>query len=194
MHLDVFTFDLLHGLLLICVMLPILVKLREAGSYIIDEQLRQFFIRLDNEAKELAMVVVDDIAKFFLEWERFEVFPSEVLRLKDEDTILQLIDLLRFTRYELIVLAQHAAEYHDVVFIEAESKVVRDFLRHFDIEYSPDAKLSVVSLNGVQKVVFGREPPEEVNVLRATFARACVDARYRYDLTLLTECPFALPY
>ena len=62
MNLDVLSFDLLHGLLLVDMVLPVLVELREACAYIINKQLRQFFVRLNYKAKELAMVVIDYVA------------------------------------------------------------------------------------------------------------------------------------
>jgi len=43
-------------------MLPVLVELREACTHIVHKKLRQFFVGLDDETEEFAMVVVDDIA------------------------------------------------------------------------------------------------------------------------------------
>jgi hypothetical protein len=57
-----FSLDLLDLVLLIGIMFPILVKLREARSHIVNEQLRQLFIRLNDETEKLSMIVVNDLA------------------------------------------------------------------------------------------------------------------------------------
>lgn len=147
MHLNVFSFDLLHGCFLVDMVLPVLIELRKTCSYIVDKELRQLLVRLYHEAEELPVVVVDHISKLFLERKRFEVFPGEVLGLEDEDSILELVDFLRLTRNELFVFLKHATQNHYVLWVKTEREVVCDFLRHFDIKNGPDAQLRVVSLN-----------------------------------------------
>ena len=56
-------------------LLPVLVELRERGADIVDEQLGEFFVRLDDEAEKFAVVVVYNISKFFLKWKRLEFLP-----------------------------------------------------------------------------------------------------------------------
>lgn len=62
LNLDVLAFDALNLLFLLGFVLPVLVELREARPDIVDEQLREFFVSLDYEAKELPVVVVDHLA------------------------------------------------------------------------------------------------------------------------------------
>ena len=138
------------------------------------------------------MVIVDDVAELLFEREWFEVFPGKVLRLEHVNTVLELVDFLRFTRHKLLVFAHHASENHYIVLVEAESKVIGDLLRHFNIKNRPNAKLGVVALDRIQEVVFRGDAAEKVDVLRATFTGACIDTRYRNDLALFTESPFAL--
>ena len=127
------TFNLLHGLLLVDMVLPILIELRETTSHIVDEELWQLFVRFNDEAEEFAMVVIDDIAKLLLEREWLQVFPCEVFGLEDEDTILQLIDLLRLPRHKLLILLQHASQDHYIVRVEAKGEIICDPLRHLHI-------------------------------------------------------------
>ena len=75
MHLYVLAFDLLHGLFLARVVLPILVEFWEAGPHIVHEQLREFLVAFVDEAEELAVVVVDNIAYLLLEREWLQFFP-----------------------------------------------------------------------------------------------------------------------
>jgi hypothetical protein len=51
-------------------MFGILVKLGEALAYIVNKQLGKLFIAFKHIAEELAVIVVDHVRKFFLEWER----------------------------------------------------------------------------------------------------------------------------
>ena len=62
LNLNMFALDLLDLVLLIGIMFPILVKLRETRSHIVNEQLRQLFIRLNDETEKLSMIVVNDLA------------------------------------------------------------------------------------------------------------------------------------
>ena len=137
-------FDFLHRLFLTDVVLPVFVELRETGSNIVDKKLGQFFVGLNDLTEKLAMVVVHYVAKLLFEWERFQVFPSQLLGLKNKDTILQLIDFLRLSWDELLVFFQHAPKDYDVVRVEAKGEVVGDLLRHFDVKNGPDSKLDVV--------------------------------------------------
>lgn len=57
-----FALYLLDLVLLIGIMFPILIKLRETRSHIIDKKLRQLLIGLNNEAEKLPMIVVDHLA------------------------------------------------------------------------------------------------------------------------------------
>ena len=100
------------------------------------------------------MIVVHYIAKLLLKWKRLKVFPGELLCLEDIDTILEFIYFLRFTRDELFVFLQHAAQNHDIVRVETESEVVSDLLRHFNIKDSPNTKLDVVSFDRVKELIF----------------------------------------
>jgi hypothetical protein len=40
------------------------------------------------------VIVVDYAAQLLLEWERLEVFPSEVLSFEDVDSVLELVKFL----------------------------------------------------------------------------------------------------
>ena len=88
MHLDVLAFYFLHRCLLVDVVLPVLVELWEASSHIVDKELGQFLVRLNDEAEELAVVIVNDVPKLLLEREWLEVFPSEILSLENKDSVL----------------------------------------------------------------------------------------------------------
>ena len=44
MNLNVLALDLLHGSFLVDMVLPVLIELWEAGSYIVHEKLRQFLV------------------------------------------------------------------------------------------------------------------------------------------------------
>ena len=88
MDLDVLTFDLLHGGFLIDVVFPILVELGETSANIVNEELGQLLVGLNDEAKELAVVIVNYVAELLFEREWFEVFPREILGLQHEHPIL----------------------------------------------------------------------------------------------------------
>ena len=79
------------------------------------------------------MIVIDYIAKFFLERERFEVFPSVILRFEEVDSVLEFVYLLRLPWNKFFIFLQHAAQNHDVLRVEAESEVISDFLWHFNV-------------------------------------------------------------
>jgi hypothetical protein len=64
----VFTFDWLDGGVEFMFMFCVLIELRENLSYVVHEQLWKFFVRLEHETEELAMVVVYYVRKLFLEW------------------------------------------------------------------------------------------------------------------------------
>lgn len=108
MHLDVLALDLLHGCLLGGVVFPVLVELREWSPNVIHEKLRQFFVRLDDETEEFTVVVVHNITKFFLEWERLEVFPSLIFCFEDVYSVLELVYFLGLSWHELLVFLKHA--------------------------------------------------------------------------------------
>lgn len=127
--------------------LPVLIKLRETSSDIIDKQLRQLFVRLNDEAEELPVIVIDNVTKLLLEWERLEVFPSEILRFEDKYAVLQFVDFLGLSWDKLFIFLEHATEDDDVLRVEAEGEVIGDLLWHLDIEDGPDAQLGVVPLD-----------------------------------------------
>ena len=87
-HLDVLPLYFLHRRLLVHVVFPVLIELREASSHIVDKELGEFLVRLNDEAEELAVVIVNDVAKLLLEREWLEVFPSEILSLENKDSVL----------------------------------------------------------------------------------------------------------
>ncbi len=63
-----FAFDGLDGSIELMLVFCVLVKLGENLAHVIHEQLWQLFIRLEHEAEELAVVVVNYVRKLFLEW------------------------------------------------------------------------------------------------------------------------------
>ena len=69
MHLDVLSFNLLHGCFLVSMVLPVLIELWETGSHIVNEKLRQLLVRLNDKAEKFAVIVVYNTTKLFLEWE-----------------------------------------------------------------------------------------------------------------------------
>ena len=153
MDLYVFTLDLLNAFLLCYMVVPVFVELREAGAYIIDEQLGEFLVALDDEAEELPVVVVDYVSKLLLEREWLESLPSLRLSLEDKDSVLKLEHLLRLRWDELFVLPQHATEDDDVIRVEAECKVVCHLLWHLYIQHCPYTKLSVISFYTVEELI-----------------------------------------
>jgi hypothetical protein len=68
-YFDVLSLYLLKTLSLVFLVLPILIEVREAVSDIIYEQLREFFVVLDDVAEELAEAIVDDVSELLLERE-----------------------------------------------------------------------------------------------------------------------------
>lgn len=62
----------------ILALLMVSVKLREHFAHIVNNQLRQLSIMvLYDEAEELAVAIVDDVADLLLEGERRELLPLE---------------------------------------------------------------------------------------------------------------------
>jgi len=79
LNLYMLTLNTLHLFFLKGTMLPVLVKLWKARPYIIHKQLRELFIRLNNEAEKLAMVVVNYLTNLLFEWKWFKLFPRKFL-------------------------------------------------------------------------------------------------------------------
>jgi hypothetical protein len=61
LNVDVFAFNLLDPLTLLCLVFPVFVELRKARTHVIDEQLGQLGVSFNNEAEELAVVIVNNL-------------------------------------------------------------------------------------------------------------------------------------
>ena len=156
LNMNVFSFDLLHLLSLQGLMLPVLVELREARPHVIDKKLRQFRVCLNNEAEELSMVVVDHLTKFFLEWERLQLFPSKVFSLEHKNSIIELKQSLGLSGHKLFCLFHQPSKDDNVIWIETEAEVVGQSCRQLNVHHCPDAQLCVVPFNVIQKLVLSR--------------------------------------
>ena len=76
---NVATVNLLHVVWNVLLMQIVLIKLREDFSNIINDQLWQLsIIVFNNEAKEFAIVIVDNIPNFFLKGKRCQLLPFEL--------------------------------------------------------------------------------------------------------------------
>ena len=93
------------------------------------------------------MIIIDNVAKLFLKREWFQVFPSKLFRLENEDSILQFIDLLRLLWDESFWFLEHSTKNDYVVRVKAEREVISDFLRDFDIKDCPNTELGIVAFN-----------------------------------------------
>ena len=166
MHLDVFSLDLLQAFTLA---LPVLVKVGECISHVVNKELGQLFVVLDHIAEKFAEVVVYNATEFLLKGEGFEVFPLHAASLECKDSVLEFIYLLGLLRHKLVLLALHAAHYHNVVRVQTECKEVCDLRRHLHFKQGPDVKLQIEALYGAQERVLVKAT-EKIEVLVATFA------------------------
>lgn len=129
--------------------LSILVKLREHFSHIINEELGEFFVRLKDITEKLAVVIVNNVRKFFLEWKRLEIAPIHLslLSFQNTDLVVEFKNFRRFSGDISFIFLYHSTKYNNIVRVKAKSVVVGDSHCHSDLQLSPNSKLCIISLD-----------------------------------------------